>query len=304
MIQDAYAPNTIRAYQSDMEEFIGYCSRLKARALPASPKIIAQFLGYSATLGIKSATVRRKVASISAVHRFSEQEDPTKHPQVKLAMRRIQRQLGTRFRQAYPAVTLAVLEKLLKACTNDPRGARNRALLMLAYSSMRRRSELVSLRLEDVDDLGAQAWSILLRRSKSDQEACGQWVHLDKQATQELKRWVKIAKIDSGFILRAIDPKGRIQEDLSTGQIGRIFKALAKTAGLADLVVRDITGHSMRVGSAQDLLRCGASLPQIMVKGGWYKTDTVMRYVERIRVPPYTTGVPKSRLDQTALRRI
>jgi hypothetical protein len=37
----------------------------------------------------------------------------------------------------------------------------------------------------------------------------------------------------------------------------------------------------MRVGGAQDLLNSGASLPQIMVKGGWAKTDTVLRYGER-----------------------
>ena len=44
----------------------------------------------------------------------------------------------------------------------------------------------------------------------------------------------------------------------------------------------------MRVGGAQDLLNIGASLPQIMVKGGWSKTDTVMRYVDRVR--PETNG--------------
>ena len=43
-------------------------------------------------------------------------------------------------------------------------------------------------------------------------------------------------------------------------------------------------GHSLRVGGAQDLLAIGASLPQIMVKGGWMKTDTVMRYVERAQL--------------------
>jgi AMMECR1 domain-containing protein len=42
----------------------------------------------------------------------------------------------------------------------------------------------------------------------------------------------------------------------------------------------------MRVGGAQDLLTKGASLPQIMVKGGWSKTDTVMRYVERTKYTP------------------
>lgn len=39
----------------------------------------------------------------------------------------------------------------------------------------------------------------------------------------------------------------------------------------------------MRVGAAQDLLDDSASLPQIMIRGGWVKIDTVMRYVERVR---------------------
>jgi len=37
----------------------------------------------------------------------------------------------------------------------------------------------------------------------------------------------------------------------------------------------------MRVGVAQDLLNVGASLPQILAKGGWAKTDKVIRYVEK-----------------------
>lgn len=41
----------------------------------------------------------------------------------------------------------------------------------------------------------------------------------------------------------------------------------------------------MRVGGAQDLLHHGDSLPQIMVKGGWAKTDTVMCYIERVNKP-------------------
>ncbi len=67
--------------------------------------------------------------------------------------------------------------------------------------------------------------------------------------------------------------------------MGRVFKSLAKAAKLNDKIVEHISGHSMRVGSAQDLMIQGASLPQIMVKGGWAKTDTVMRYIERVRSP-------------------
>jgi len=40
-----------------------------------------------------------------------------------------------------------------------------------------------------------------------------------------------------------------------------------------------ISGHSTRIGGAQELLRDGASIAQIMAKVGWTKVDTVMRYV-------------------------
>jgi hypothetical protein len=59
--------------------------------------------------------------------------------------------------------------------------------------------------------------------------------------------------------------------------------ALARKALLSEAVEQRISGHYMRVGGAHDLLNKGVSLPQIMVKGGWAKTETVMRYVDRVR---------------------
>ncbi|MBT8571917.1 tyrosine-type recombinase/integrase [Polynucleobacter paneuropaeus] len=52
------------------------------------------------------------------------------------------------------------------------------------------------------------------------------------------------------------------------------------TAGLDEFEIQSISGHSLRVGAAQDLLHSGASMPIIMQRGRWSKTDTVMRYVE------------------------
>ena len=51
-------------------------------------------------------------------------------------------------------------------------------------------------------------------------------------------------------------------------------------AGLNESEIQSISGHSMRVGAAQDLLNSGVSMPIIMQRGRWSKTDTVMRYLE------------------------
>ncbi len=91
------------------------------------------------------------------------------------------------------------------------------------------------------------------------------------------------AQINEGLIFRGVRSSGAIIDSLCESRISRIYKALARKAGLSEPVVQSISGHSMRVGGAQDLLNFGASLPQIMVKGGWAKIDTVMRYIERAR---------------------
>ena len=189
---------------------------------------------------------------------------------------------GTRFDQAYP-VTRAVLEKLLSVCTNDLHGLRNKALLLVAYDSMRRRSELVSLRIEDIEWLSDKGASVLLRKSKTDQNGSGKWIHLKAETANAIDSWISAANINSGHVFRGIRSVAEISNSLCESRIARIYKTLARRAGLSEQIIQGISGHSMRVGGAQDLLSFGASLPQIMVKGGWGKTDTVMRYVDRIR---------------------
>lgn len=281
-IDGAYAPNTLRAYKADMLEFIAYCEKNGVCALPAKPETVAEFLMQTVPQGIKSSTIRRKVSSISAIHRLSSLEDPTKHSEVRIIQRKIYRQLGTRFDQAYP-ITRALLTRLLAACEDDLHGLRDRALLLVAYDTMRRRSELISLRVEDIEWIPDNGASILLRKSKTDQHGCGKWIHLTSETTQALHEWLVAAKINEGLIFRGVRSSGEITDGLCESRVSRIYKSLARKTGLSESIVQNISGHSMRVGGAHDLLNTGASLPQIMVKGGWAKTDTVMRYVDRIR---------------------
>ena len=280
-LDGAYAPNTLRAYQADMQEFIRFCTDKPCETIPARPETVSIFLLETLNQGIKSSTVKRKVSSISAVHRLLSLTDPTKHPEVMITQRKIYPQLGTRFDKAYP-VTRTVLEKMLAVCGPDRHGFRNRALLLTAYESMRRRSELVALRIEDIEWLADEGASILLRKSKTDQQGCGKWVHITVEVAAALQAWICSAQISDGYIFRGIRPSGMITKSLCESRISRIYKNLARKAGLSETVVEATSGHSMRVGGAQDLLTQGASPPQIMVKGGWTKADTVMRYVERI----------------------
>ncbi len=68
----------------------------------------------------------------------------------------------------------------------------------------------------------------------------------------------------------------QLNQSMNPGQISRMFKSLAVKANLDP---DKISGHSMRIGAAQDMLLRGASIGKIMAKFGWSKVDTVMRYV-------------------------
>lgn len=276
-VRDGYAPNTLRAYRADMEEFIAYCASNDQSALPADPFVIADFLMQASQSGVKSSTIRRKVASISAIHRLSYLEDPTKHPEVKIAIRKINRKLGTRFKQAHP-INRDLLDQMLNVCGDDLRGKRNKMLLLLAYESLKRRSELVSLRVEDIRFNNDGTSTILLRCSKTDQTAEGSHIYLGQTTTVSIKDWLGDTQLKSSYLLRGI--KGnKLTDGFDTGQVCRTFKRLAKLCGIDPNVAKRISGHSTRVGAAQDLLQSGNSLAQIMAKVGWAKVDTVIRYV-------------------------
>ena len=69
---------------------------------------------------------------------------------------------------------------------------------------------------------------------------------------------------------------------LDDSQVPRIYKAMAKAAGLSNDVVDGLSGHSARVGAAQDMIACGIELPAILQAGRWKSTAMVHRYGERL----------------------
>ena len=116
---------------------------------------------------------------------------------------------------------------------------------------------------------------ILLRQSKTDQTREGVLLALDIEATYAVKHWIELAGISDGFLLRGVGGN-RLNLTMDPGQISRTFKSLAVKSKLDP---EQISGHSTRIGAAQDMLSGGASIGQIMAKVGWSKVDTVMRYV-------------------------
>ena len=87
----------------------------------------------------------------------------------------------------------------------------------------------------------------------------------------------------AGEALRAIRPAEMLLDasklvfGLSPRQIGRRVQVAARAAGLGE----GFTGHSGRVGMAQDLARSGVELPALMTAGRWKSSRMPARYTER-----------------------
>ncbi len=283
-IDGAYSPSTIRAYRRNFEKFIEYCSKNHKEALPAKDMSVANYIQNLTRIGLKSASIRIATAAIASIHKLNGLDDPVQKPLVKIEMRRMHRLLSRASHQAY-GINSALLEKLINTTDDSTKGLRNKALLMVAYDTMCRRSEIVSLRIEDIRYMKSnedKTYSIILRKSKTDQEAIGKHLHLSQQTAKALKTWLSRINESHGSIFRGVTPSGKITTGLSEGQINRIYKHLARAAKFDEEIINKISGHSIRVGAAQDLALSGVSLPILMRAGRWSKSDTVMRYVEHI----------------------
>lgn len=289
-IDGAYSPSTIRAYRSDFESFIEFCHKKNLSALPAAPETVAKFVADLRDQKYKSSTIQRAIAGVATIHRLNREADPTKDPDVQIEMRRMFRQLGRGSRQAEP-IDQDRLDKILEEIQNDPRGLRDRALLLLAYDTLLRRGELVAIESKHIiwpqgrpEDL----LKIYVPRSKTDPEGQGRYVVLSPRTNTCVSAYITAMSIKEGRLFRGIQPSGELNEGLGVSQVNRIFKKRANAAGFSDEIVIGISGHSLRVGAAHDLLRSGATLPMIMHRGRWTKPDTVMRYVESVAIglPP------------------
>ena len=283
-IEGAYAPATIRAYRADFKDFINFCHNRNANALPTEPHLVVEYICKLTGSGRSSASIRRALCGLSAIHKLNRLNDPTKDPDVSLEMRRMHRKLGRSSSQA-GSINVDTLEKLLLATDDSIRGIRDRALLLVAYDTLCRRSELVSLQVKDVKisiKNGIETSSVLLRKSKTDQDSTGRWLHLSLRAHLALVEWMKELPEEQEMLFCGLSRSLDISPQIGAGQINRIYKKIARKAGLDKSEIEGISGHSMRVGAAQDLLSSGASMPIIMQRGRWSKTDTVMRYVGRL----------------------
>jgi len=280
VLRGALSVNTERALRADLRVFESWCRDRGIAPLPAGADTVAAFVEH---MGQRRApaTVRRYVASISLVHRALECADAATSAAAKRAVQRMHRRRGRRQRQAH-GLTWSLRQRLVGAAGERLIDARNRALVAVAYDGLLRRSELAALAVGDLAAEVDGAATLLVRRSKSDGEGRGEVVFVARDSVGLLQSWLHGAGIQGGALFRSVRKDGAVGRSLDPSQVPRIFRAMARKAGLPEEVVRGLSGHSPRVGAVQDMIASGIGMPAILQAGRWKSPAMVQRYGERV----------------------
>jgi integrase len=279
LLHDGYSHSSRRAYSADWEIFSTYCDQTGNSSLPAKPNVVAEFVDLDG-IKRKPATIARRLAAIASIHRDHDHPDPTKARDVRVALKRLYRKKGRRQGQAL-AINSDTRFNMLSAASATLRERRDRALLSVAYDTGCRRSELVSILIEDIDRADDGSGTVLLRKTKTDQEGAGHVRYLAPDTLTFIDAWLDAARIETGFLFRAV--AGRVVRQLMPdASVSKAFKRMARRAGMDASIAMQFSGHSTRVGMAQDMAAGGIDLVAIMQAGGWKSPVMVARYVERL----------------------
>ena len=268
-LKNSKSKNTLRAYQSDFRDFLLFCNKNSFSSMPTQPKIIALYITQLSKTS-KFSTLKRRIASISVLHKLKGHYLDTKHPIIMENLHGIKRTLGSRQKAKKP-ILISDLKLIINAI--DQENIRDKALILVGFSGGFRRSELVNIDYDDIEFV-PEGVKILIRRSKTDQSGEGSIKAIPYFDNQEfcpviaLKNYinVKFSKINDGKIF-----------DLSDKSVALIIKRYAKKAGLDS---SKYAGHSLRSGFATTAAEFGAEERNIMAMTGHKTTQMVRRYIQ------------------------
>ena len=268
-LKNSKADNTLRAYQSDFRDFSSFCTKNGFSYLPTQPKIIALYI-TNLSKSAKFSTLKRRIASISVIHKLKGHYLDTKHPIIMENLHGIKRTLGSRQKAKKP-ILINDLKLIIKVI--DQKKIRDKALILIGFAGGFRRSELVNILHEDVEFV-TEGIKILIKRSKTDQSGEGIIKAIPYFDNQEfcpvlaLKHYIneKVSKKNEDKVF-----------EMSDKSVALIIKKYAQKAGLDP---SRYAGHSLRSGFATTAAEFGAEERNIMAMTGHKTTQMVRRYIQ------------------------
>ncbi len=296
--KEAFSPNTWRQLLSVMRICNQWSEENQRSFLPMSADDLRDYLTFLAESGRASSTVTSHAALISMLHRNAGLPVPNTSPQVFRAMKKINRvavMSGERAGQAVPfrLSDLLALDRQWSGA-DSLQARRDLAFLHVAYATLLRISELSRLRVRDVMRAGDGRIILDVAWTKTVVQTGGLIKALSTRSTQRLEEWLDASGLSGqpdAYLFTAVHRSGRslpAEKPMSTRALEQIFERAWRCAGKAGGVKANKnrytgwSGHSARVGAAQDMADKGYPIARIMQEGTWKKPETLMRYIRHV----------------------
>ncbi len=257
--------------------------RASGGSIPTTAIQLAEYLAsFADTLAV--ATLQHRLIAIHRAHLEAGHPSPVMDSLVKRTMQGIRRTKGTAQRRVKALVKDDIIELALTAEKQKPmKAARDVALILLGFAGAFRRSELVSIRNEDITsyDHGVE---IHIRRTKTQQEK-GHTVFIpcaksSRCPVEALEKWLALSGIEHGPVFRAINRHDQIigNEGLTAQSVALVLKEVTSHAKSVDMA-KSVAGHSLRAGYCTEAATVGVATHVIMEQTGHRSSATLAKYI-------------------------
>ena len=259
-LEQGVSENTLSAYRSDLDKF---CQFLKGESLMTVTSLdIESYLAYRVDLGLKPRSTAR---SISALKRFYQYFVREKH----IASSPLENIAQPKAGQSLPkTLSEAEVEALLSAPNiEEAMGLRDKAMLELLYATGLRVTELVGLRMEQIN----LRQSVVFVKGKGNKERL---VPLGEEAMYWLEQFLKGGRAQ--MIKHATDfvfPSKR-----GVGMTRQTFWHRIKHYAILASIESDLSPHTLRHAFATHLLNHGADLRVVQMMLGHSDLSTTQIY--------------------------
>ncbi len=268
-LKNSKSNNTLRAYQSDFKDFSSFCYKNGFNSMPTQPKIIALYITNLSKTS-KFSTLKRRIASISVIHKLKGHYLDTKHPIIMENLHGIKRTLGSRQKAKKP---LLINDLKLIIQVIDENKIRDKALILLGFAGGFRRSELVNIVHDDIEFVD-EGVKILIKRSKTDQSGEG---IIKAIPYFDNKNFCPVLTLKNYIKIKTNTENDEKLFKISDKSVALIIKKYAQKAGLDS---SKYAGHSLRSGFATTAAEFGAEERNIMAMTGHKTTQMVRRYIQ------------------------
>lgn len=255
--------NTLESYVRDIKQYLSYLKNNEIDDLAKTNKTtIITYLVYLQNSGRAISTISRSIASIRCFYQYLLQANiVSKDPTLNLESPKSKKKLPS-------ILTLNEVDKLLSQPEKSThKGIRDKAMLELLYATGIRVSELISLKVSDVNlELGFVKCSNSLRERV---------IPIGSMALQALKYYLDNAR--EHFVKN--DQEVLLFLNMQGGQLTRQgFWKIIKSYTKQSNIEKTITPHTLRHSFATHLVQNGADLKSVQEMLGHSDISTTQIY--------------------------